>query len=78
MESGATRCVMTRVFFCLEENPSLALLEHLGRGLSWIIHLDHAVVITAMGLRPMGGRLMGLEWADVPRADLEGVGHGDE
>jgi len=61
---------MTRVFFYLEKDSSLTLLEHLGRGLGWIIHLDHAVVITAMGLCPMGGRLMGFEWADVPRADL--------
>ena len=70
MESGATRCVMTRVFFYLEKDSSLTLLEHLGRGLGWIIHLDHAVVITPMGLCPMGGCLMGFEWADVPRADL--------
>jgi hypothetical protein len=69
---------MTRVFFYLEKDSSLTLLEHLGRGLGWIIHLDHAVVITAMGLCPMGGRLMGFEWADLPRADLQGVGHGDE
>ncbi len=47
----------------------------LGWCFSWIIQLDHAVIVAAVNFRPMRGGGVGGKRSDVPRADVDDVGH---
>ena len=53
-----------------------ALTQHLAGRLCWIVQLQHGETVAAVLLSPPAGGLVGIEWADVPRADLKDVLHG--